>query len=107
MAKSRFQNKVALITGAAGGVGQSLVQLFSKEGAKLILPDLSSTYINAQPNAEQARQVLKNLHPLKRIGQPSDAGDLAVYLASDTAKFLTGQIITIDGGRMTQIPLPF
>jgi NAD(P)-dependent dehydrogenase (short-subunit alcohol dehydrogenase family) len=68
---------------------------------------LSDDYINAQPNAEQAWQDLYKMHPVGRIGEPEDVGKLAVYLASDDASFVTGQVIVIDGGRLTRIPLPF
>jgi NAD(P)-dependent dehydrogenase (short-subunit alcohol dehydrogenase family) len=36
--------------------------------------------------------------PLKRIGAPADVGDVAVWLASDGARFVTGQSILADGG---------
>ncbi|MCL1845967.1 MAG: glucose 1-dehydrogenase [Defluviitaleaceae bacterium] len=36
--------------------------------------------------------------PLGRFGNPAEAGDLAVYLASDAASYLTGQVIPLDGG---------
>ncbi|CDH79543.1 SDR family NAD(P)-dependent oxidoreductase [Pseudomonas aeruginosa] len=38
----RFQNKVVVVTGGAGGVGQALVRLFAKEGAKLMISDLNA-----------------------------------------------------------------
>ena len=72
-----------------------------------IRSDLSDDYINAQPNAEQAWQDLYKMHPLGRIGEPEDVGKLAVYLGSDDSTFVTGQVIVIDGGRLTKIPLPF
>src|SRR5580658_3472149 len=40
MGKPRLENKVALITGAAGGIGGASARLFEAEGAKLILTDL-------------------------------------------------------------------
>jgi meso-butanediol dehydrogenase/(S,S)-butanediol dehydrogenase/diacetyl reductase len=40
------------------------------------------------------------------VGRPTDVGDLAVYLASDKASFLTGEIIVLDGGRTAKLPLP-
>lgn len=72
-----------------------------------IRSSLSDDYINAQPNSEAAWQDLYKMHPLGRIGEPADVGELAVYLASDAASFMTGQVIVIDGGRTSKLPLPF
>lgn len=36
--------------------------------------------------------------PLKRFGKPEDIADMAVYLASEKASYITGQIISVDGG---------
>ena len=36
--------------------------------------------------------------PLKRIGRPQDIGDVAAWLASDAASFITGQSLLVDGG---------
>lgn len=36
--------------------------------------------------------------PLGRIGEPEDIADVAVFLASDNARYITGQVITVDGG---------
>lgn len=41
---------------------------------------------------------LANETPLSRLGTPSDVSPMAVFLCSDKASFITGQIITIDGG---------
>ena len=50
----------------------------------------------ADPEAEERRVI--NLHPLKRIGKPENAGSLVAYLASDDACYITGTEIVIDGG---------
>jgi len=42
--------------------------------------------------------VLKYEIPLNRIGKPSDISGMAVFLASDNARYITGQVLTIDGG---------
>ena len=68
---------------------------------------LSDDYINAQENPESAWEGLYKMHPLGRIGEPGDVGSLAVYLASDEAAFMTGQVIVLDGGRTSKLPLPF
>lgn len=41
----------------------------------------------------------KTTHPLGRTGEPDEIADLIVYLASDRAGWITGETISIDGGR--------
>ncbi len=41
----------------------------------------------------------KETHPLGRAGQPEEIADLIVFLASDHARWITGETISIDGGR--------
>ncbi|MNO01359.1 2-keto-3-deoxy-L-fuconate dehydrogenase [compost metagenome] len=36
--------------------------------------------------------------PVGRMGQPEDIGDVAVWLATDEARFVTGQSLLVDGG---------
>jgi len=43
--------------------------------------------------------------PLGRIGEPDEAANAALYLASDQASFITGQILSVDGGRTLVDPL--
>jgi len=43
--------------------------------------------------------------PLGRVGYPSDISCAVVFLASDDAAWLTGQVITIDGGTLTRLYL--
>ncbi|PNI08676.1 short-chain dehydrogenase [Arthrobacter sp. AFG7.2] len=69
--------------------------------------ELSETYLASQPTPAEARDALKRLHPVGRVGEPRDVGDLAVFLAGDNAGFLTGEVITLDGGRTARLPLPF
>ncbi|MDC8437634.1 MAG: SDR family oxidoreductase [Candidatus Nitrosotenuis sp.] len=47
----------------------------------------------------QARKVLEQRQPLNRIGDPEDVSSAAVFLASDEAKWITGTILNIDGGK--------
>ena len=72
-----------------------------------IRTELSDDYINAQQDPETAWEDLYKMHPAGRIGEPEDVGKLAIYLASDDSTFVTGQVIVIDGGRTSKLPLPF
>jgi 3-oxoacyl-[acyl-carrier protein] reductase len=41
---------------------------------------------------------MNKMIPLKRVGKPEEIAGLAVFLASPAADYITGQVITIDGG---------
>lgn len=69
--------------------------------------DLSNAYIDAQANPAGARQDLLALHPVGRTGEPQDIGDAVVFLCTEGAAFITGQVLVIDGGRTAKLPLPF
>lgn len=47
----------------------------------------------------QARRVLESRIPMRRLGQPQDIADAALYLASSESAFMTGAELTLDGGR--------
>jgi NAD(P)-dependent dehydrogenase (short-subunit alcohol dehydrogenase family) len=44
--------------------------------------------------------------PLRRVGQPNDIASVVAFLASEDARFVTGQTIWVDGGLFTQPPWP-
>jgi NAD(P)-dependent dehydrogenase (short-subunit alcohol dehydrogenase family) len=46
-------------------------------------------------------ETIAKLHPLKRIGEGSDAASLSKFLLSKESSWVTGQIIGVDGGRST------
>src|SRR5262245_39582487 len=60
----------------------------------LIQPDFSEYFWKN----EQYRADLEATQPIRRIGQPDQIGYAALYLASDEASFVTGQVFVIDGG---------
>ena len=57
-----------------------------------------------QDQLDQVKQVWKNIIPVGKMGQPSDMGKAAVFLASDDSSFIVGTEILADGG-MTNISL--
>ena len=58
----------------------------------------------AEPAAFRAK--IGGIHPLGRTGAPQEVAELICWLASDSASFVTGQVWTIDGGRMSKLSLP-
>lgn len=68
--------------------------------------ELNEDFIASMPNPTDFRDQLKTIHPIGTTGAPADVAELIVWLASDAARFVTGQVITIDGGRMAQLSLP-
>lgn len=68
--------------------------------------DLNSAYVDSHPDRDAVIAELAKLHPIGHVGSPSDVGDVVVWLASDAARFVTGQVVTIDGGRTARPPLP-
>ena len=68
--------------------------------------ELSEIYVNNMPDSARVRRELLVMHPVGRLGEPEDVGNLAVWLASDESSFVTGQVFVIDGGRTRKLPLP-
>jgi len=60
-----------------------------------IATDMSAKALNNDP--ERKNKVLGRT-PMGELGQPSDIGDAAVFLASDAAKYITGVVLPVDGG---------
>lgn len=46
----------------------------------------------------KAGDLIKKMIPMRRLGQPADIARVAVFLASADAAYLTGQVLTVDGG---------
>jgi NAD(P)-dependent dehydrogenase (short-subunit alcohol dehydrogenase family) len=51
--------------------------------------------------SEEAKNRIMSRTPMKRLGEPFEIADCVAYLASDAASYITGEIVVVDGGRMT------
>jgi NAD(P)-dependent dehydrogenase (short-subunit alcohol dehydrogenase family) len=82
-------------------ITRSLAREFGPHGVRVnaIAPGLIQTDFSEYfwKNPEHRRHV-EATQPIRRLGQPGDIGYLALYLASDEASFVTGQVFVLDGG---------
>jgi 3-oxoacyl-[acyl-carrier protein] reductase len=62
-----------------------------------VAPGFINTDMTAKLGEEIIQQVRKEI-PLGRLGEPQDVADAVLFLASDAASFITGHVLTIDGG---------
>lgn len=68
--------------------------------------ELNETFIEARPDPAAFRAKIGQIHPAGRTGTPEEVAALAVWLCSDKAAFITGQVYPVDGGRTAQLSLP-
>jgi NAD(P)-dependent dehydrogenase (short-subunit alcohol dehydrogenase family) len=47
---------------------------------------------------ENSRKISENMHPLGRLGKPEDIANGVIFLLDEKNNWITGQIISIDGG---------
>jgi len=98
-------NTVIGAYGMSKATGHHLVRNLAAEwGPKnvrvnAIAPGLVKTeFARALWEDEKRRHERIEATPLRRLGEPRDIGGIAVFLASDAAAFITGQVIVADGG---------
>jgi NAD(P)-dependent dehydrogenase (short-subunit alcohol dehydrogenase family) len=67
-----------------------------------VAPGTIATELAAQAvlTSDDARTRILSRTPLRRLGTPAEIADTVAYLASDAASYITGEIVTVDGGRM-------
>ncbi|MEM9521938.1 MAG: SDR family oxidoreductase [Actinomycetota bacterium] len=67
---------------------------------------LNREYVDRLPNRDQAIAELGQLHPVGHIGDPADVAAVAAFLAGPDARFVSGQVVVVDGARMSKLSLP-
>ena len=92
---------VSMAKGAVSGLTLALAaELAPRIRVNAIAPSLTRTPLAEQLlSNEEAAESLSAQHPLKRLGMPEDIARLAVFLLSPEAGWMSGQIISADGGR--------
>ncbi len=68
--------------------------------------ELNLDFIDSMPNPDAFRRDIGQIHPIARTGRPEEVAALAAFLAAEESGFITGQVYTVDGGRMAKLSLP-
>ena len=101
-----FHSSIGMAKGAVSGLTLALAaELAPKIRVNAIAPSLTRTPLaDSILSNEAITAAIKELHPLKIIGEPDDIANFVAYLLSEEAGWVTGQVISIDGGRSTLRP---
>jgi 3-oxoacyl-[acyl-carrier protein] reductase len=59
---------------------------------------ISEQILRMHPTEENRREFAAREIPAGRFGEPAELGDLAIFLASERARYITGTVIPVDGG---------
>ena len=81
------------------GFTQSVARELASRGitANALAPGFIETDMTAELTAEMKAELLKKI-PLNTLGQAEDIAHAALFLASPAARYITGQVLTVDGG---------
>ena len=95
-----FHSLVSSSKGAVEGLARALAaELAPNIRVNCIAPSITDTPLAASLlNTPEKKEANALRHPLKKIGTPENIADLAAFLLSDKASWITGQIIHADGG---------
>ncbi len=98
-----FHSQVSASKGAIEGLTKALAAEYApKIRVNCIAPSLTDSPLAASLlNSDQKREVNALRHPLKRIGTTDDIANMAEFLLSPKASWITGQIMHVDGGIST------
>ncbi len=81
------------------GITKSNSMEFAARGVTVnaVAPGFIQTDMTAKLNEDTINKFKENI-PMKDLGKPADVANLVAFLASDEARYITGQIIGVDGG---------
>ena len=97
-----FNSIYAASKAAVNNLTQSVAKELARNGIRVnaVSPGTINTpgvrqYFKQEPNAQE---MLENSSLLRRIGEPEEIGEMVAFLLSDSSSYITGQIISVDGG---------
>lgn len=102
-----FHASIATAKSAVEGLGKSLAAEWASNFIRVnvVAPSLTDTPLASKLLADNdKKEAAGKRHPLGRVGTPEDLAELATFLLSDKASWITGQVIGVDGGMGTLKP---
>lgn len=106
------QNVLAYTASKHGLIGltRSMAMDFAKEGIRVnaVCPGTVDTPMlqwaaSLDPDPDSVYEACNAMHPIGRIAQPREVGEVIAFLAHASSSFVTGAVWTVDGGLLTQI----
>lgn len=96
-----FHASVAVAKAAVEGLAKSLAAEWVGQHIRVnvVAPSLTNTPLAAQLlSTPEKREAANKRHPLGRVGEPADVAQPTLFLLSDAAAWITGQVLSVDGG---------
>lgn len=99
---------IASYSASKGGINQLtrvMALALADRGVRVnaVAPGTIATELAASAvlTSDEARARILSRTPMKRLGEPAEIAAVVAFLLSDAASYITGEIVTVDGGRMT------
>ena len=85
----------------ADALMKTLARQLAPSGIRVnaVAPHAIETEMSAQWSDERRREIIAGI-PLGRLGRPEDVADAVLFLASEAASFITGEILDVNGGAL-------
>lgn len=82
------------------GMTRSMAMDYTRLGIRVngICPSATMTEMFLSDNGQSVIDLYTNNNPARRLGLPKDIADAAVFLASDQSSYMSGQMLSVDGG---------
>ncbi len=98
-----FHSSVSVSKGAIEGLTRALAAEFApKYRVNCIAPSLTQTKLAGRLlNSDEKIEAMAQKHPLKKIGSSKDLANALDFLLNDSSSWISGQILSVDGGMST------
>jgi NAD(P)-dependent dehydrogenase (short-subunit alcohol dehydrogenase family) len=91
---------------AVEGLTKAVALQYAKSGIRInaVGPGAIETamFESATGGQDEVKAHMAGLHPMGRVGKPSEVANAVLWLSSDDASFVTGETLMVDGGYITQ-----